>query len=1755
MTGNKNVKLEINRIREQASKDRKDKKINNNLEYYSYILNELNGAIANIDDKFSQTDIDQLIMLKNTLFELVDYLETATTKHEELHKSITDYKNIKEEAFNSTVNALNYIAVNNGIASFSEFSSWDIIKQNSKKARENVILDNMIAIMEHPDSREENFYCSNFDDINAANKKVKEYKTANKHGDSVYNPFMQVQYLEDAMGGAAIKAFSVTRDTGVSLFNRLHAVLSERVTVRYHKNEIYDKKTISGAYDIINNDENVFIVKHDKLGWSKNNRNVVGKLCTAYGSQTTAHSLDTIKEGAIYNENLYTFGTFKTLIDLGIDYGTAINWLALPGIENIVKHYYKTNSVYISDDANPIKEAIKELGLQYLNIDIYTPYNQILKNLKELCATEAKELGYDINNPESILTLDTKLIEDRLSGKMYSKYELAMDLLTILQFEKLHSITTRIEDLLRCTNPDKFGAKQSIHETYEIVDKINKYRKNGSTLESDIKTSQTILVDGKELIDALYPIDKKTGEIDIKNSPYKYIAAFYKYSTLTSVLINKNLFVADNILMMNERYNYRNQRAFFGRKLNNEEYKQLREYLVHYIYGLDELLTSPVSINVETIKGKRSTKGNIELKQNESSYYWEDEYARIKGVETILHEAKIKDFDNPTQEEVDAFAKLTPVKKLKLLKRHFGKETGIFDKIGLNLFAGKNTKDRIKTGNYTQTLSINIQNEDIEELYKEFNNAISSKNPLIKLTSIDLIKYAFMVEGFRFTRNGITNIVTNDSISNNRDGFAINGINNEGDLTLVESLYNIMNRIENQVNNRDFSTITEIFDRFVRSNSDIIKNDRFLLSIRGDGKFDKTGCIPDKYTLGYNCFYFRDNTAYGRKVINRLIDKYNLNKSNNDVNDEFAVLPRYLNLTYLVKKDISSEQDRLNNVYKYDYVETSNLFRVLQTNNGIVLIGVPKLDKGEVYRGSLNQENNKDTKTGKSFINPEFIDAVFDEVLIAETEDKFMNDKGEYVKYTIKLNGHENITFKRQTFKADTTYDKENLLLQYLDASESKKGGANHLISVVNDYIANSPVEGMKQEFLFLTLNPNMQNLVTSDDIKNKNNIFKIPNSDVYIKVNKSVITTTFLKAVEGNQDLVDKLGYGYKDAIRVGRQQIAKMRDVNARKHDARMYKVEIMSKEEVDNYRNDNIEMRSTTPLLGFSEGETARRVSVTSRRSMTGEDQVAMTLGSVIKDIIFRPSNQNDVFLTKLKNFIQYNGIRLNEERDITKYRKQLNDLLKDYYLIKGKEYLHKFTNYFNTDDEISIDSEAIHDLIGDNQQSFYEFVKFLLDARNFGREFDKFIKFVNEDGSTDNTFDEVINIIKSVSENDKLSKAIKNVFNEYLATRFSTNPLVQNRLIDITMSFEDVSIADRWFSDVAELNNKEVQLVVKYVEAILDASTQLDAPVIQKKFSKEYDNLIDAGAKIERIIDYSTGKLIQDFTDEFIKDKERYSDMYHKAKDAMDTARHEYNEGNITATEYEDSIINFYRTKLNRNIWINKNIHQAYVDSYYREVNNNETSILFNSSVYKDDIARQFAKYVRFTEELNNIKGDKVTFTDEEIVTIKTLTSAIRELLNPSILDDIVIGVLTSEQVKAKEVSNTLNQYLKTKTDINKKYLGEAPVKVEIPRIEPTMSDIELINRIRESKQARKFDELYSGNISGYPSPSNADFAFVRLLVFWTQDRKQIDSIFRSSGLMRDKWDKKIGDSTYGDITINNALSSYSRTYKVKQNEMY
>jgi putative DNA primase/helicase len=99
--------------------------------------------------------------------------------------------------------------------------------------------------------------------------------------------------------------------------------------------------------------------------------------------------------------------------------------------------------------------------------------------------------------------------------------------------------------------------------------------------------------------------------------------------------------------------------------------------------------------------------------------------------------------------------------------------------------------------------------------------------------------------------------------------------------------------------------------------------------------------------------------------------------------------------------------------------------------------------------------------------------------------------------------------------------------------------------------------------------------------------------------------------------------------------------------------------------------------------------------------------------------------------------------------------------------------------------------------------------------------------------------------------------------------------------------------------------------------------------------------------------------------------------------------------------------------------------------------------------------------------------------------------------------------------------------------------------------PSMADEEIINRAMNSRCGEKFSRLYSGDLKGYPSHSSADLALVSLLAFYTKDPKQIDSIFRTSGLFRDKWDSPRGDTTYGEMTIQMGLGHTARVYDVMQ----
>lgn len=120
-------------------------------------------------------------------------------------------------------------------------------------------------------------------------------------------------------------------------------------------------------------------------------------------------------------------------------------------------------------------------------------------------------------------------------------------------------------------------------------------------------------------------------------------------------------------------------------------------------------------------------------------------------------------------------------------------------------------------------------------------------------------------------------------------------------------------------------------------------------------------------------------------------------------------------------------------------------------------------------------------------------------------------------------------------------------------------------------------------------------------------------------------------------------------------------------------------------------------------------------------------------------------------------------------------------------------------------------------------------------------------------------------------------------------------------------------------------------------------------------------------------------------------------------------------------------------------------------------------------------------------------------------------------------------------------------------LHSKYLADTtPKAIAKPYQEIDMDDAEVIEKARSCKTGSLFQLLYAGQWEGlYHSQSEADLALCNHLAFWTQkDEAQMDRIFRSSGLMREKWDKKRGSLTYGQTTISKACLGCTEVYEPK-----
>lgn len=882
-----------------------------------------------------------------------------------------------KEGVNETI-ALSNVATEYSLQSREEFSKGkNLADENTREARNNRLLDDMIHILQANESLEENLSRSNFESIIAARDKVmnpivKEVREAR----SPYDFLDQAAYQEDVMSGAKLKAFSVTRDTFCSVCNTVHPHITDKYTIKvaYSKDK-YNLEELQKRFEKVEETDEGYVVTHNTLGWTNDNKNVDGYILTAYSSQTTAHILDAVKEGAIPNVNDFTFAVYKTLADIGSNYDTAVGFIMQPAITRIVNGYNANKSIYSDKHNKPIEEAIRSLGKEILNAyHINTDKMNLDKIVDRVNGLLGTKYSLDKHNDITLSPdeLAKRLLNDKnrpVKGSIYQH-----DWAVLFAYNDLAKLSDKIGSTARVCNPDRFGAKQSIFATRKVFNDI------ADLIEDE---NPALVVGTSSIVNSIYAGYDPTKGLrsyitsDAK-SAYPSLNAFLKYASAPSILVNRMLFDTeqDNFRIANRAIEVING----SNNVTEKDYKGFTQYILNAAYKQTDAVVNNYTYDVE----KKQTVVNKEVDET-------DEALRIMGYGcTPDFTFIVKDVTNPTQEEVNAWSKLSPAQKISWLKAN-SVDAGIFNYINTNLF---NEYEMNRDGQSRQTIRFNEDAVDNETAYNLFDTAFSSDNPLVKLAAMDMVKYAFVAEGFKIGRGAINKCIKNTALRDENTFVQYNG-----------SRTSIIAQIKAQVDNA--VARTDLVEQYLRTDPGVTN-------------------VPHKFM----------NKKYSSmfETVTRGMYEFSLDDKDNAIEFGFAresnaefVPIQFNNYIYITKKEGNESVTRLYKIVSPDLGSGIGFAYPLNS-----------LEAGEDREVSINNANN-------SVPLPSYYEAVIDNLMNSEVADYTLDELNELYKKHIA-------TTKINKVKAVTHFD---IMSDANNDNGGAKDAIDKIIKTFNDYEGN----------------------------------------------------------------------------------------------------------------------------------------------------------------------------------------------------------------------------------------------------------------------------------------------------------------------------------------------------------------------------------------------------------------------------------------------------------------------------------------------------------------------------------------------------------------------------------------------------------------------------------------------------------------------------------------------------------------------------
>lgn len=1556
--------------------------------YKYYIEDNINNKISSdIEDEFHE---DKYKVLQKRLRDVVKKLRTEKDNRDNLYKELT---NIGKEA---------------GLLTFNEFSKLDEVDKLPRVVRNNNILDAMIAIMADNNSREENYSRSNFDKLSSAMKEMDKARGADSVNRSVYNPFDQMDFIENAMGGASLKAFSVTRDTFNSVNNYAKGYLGKghEIIAEYDLTEkdangefIYDAEMMIKAYGLYNettkkgdvilldkdgkktNEVSKAVtarVKHYRLANSYNNRNVVGELITVYSSQTTAHILDAIKEGSIFNENEFTFGTFKTLIDTGMDYRTAIAFLMQPAITTINEVNNESNSLYLTGGGNTVQKAVKRIAakagfkLGATDITDYSNYESVLLalNSNEQFRNAYKELfGAEISTQKPIqeqqFTLNAKVLKSRLeSSKITNISELSQkdndiknavfDIAVCLAFDKINKTTKNLEKVLRCCNPDNFGAKQTIRETRTIVDNVIAY---GFT---DNEVGNTVMCGSKRLIEKLYPrfikIEKNEvsnldelvrGDIDVENSVYPFLAAFFKYATLTSVDVNKQLFPTENDIYNNI---LNAVQVKLGVIFTPKQYREYKQYMMNMIYSQVPIINTPLTVTKE---GWLNDNNEAIVKSTENdTNYWNAEISRIFGFETTQKiNFDIKDVFNPTKEELDKFNALTPAQKVSWIQTHIDGDLGIFNYLNVNL----NNQFELKRKGFThQSIKFTDSAENMDDIYIEFGTSFFNKSPIFRLAITDLIKYAFVVDGFKFKRGAVDKVITNNSLYKNIEDMGTG---------IVPAIREIFGYYANPA----AGVTDEFIDKFIRSHKEYCKSIKL-------GKPENNKGIS--------------NAAFQFNICNRGNGLIFI-----PFDGRFKTLLNEINV-----EDAKSPQDYIVVNRSAGGNKISTLYKIDKHESGVYLIPMNLLEPNETGDYSVNPNNNK------------YGDISFYNTIITEAENigakEYFIDKDNKIKLKDKYKEYiiPRYKFNLENNAIDNVNEFQNVSV---NGTEIQKAELNKLFKDIEAYI-QSPVEErgdygvIRSDSFYISEQVGKTDIITQSIPTEAGNILVTIRRYSPSPAFKSNLHKDLINNVSSNNtENIQKVRIEERDAYRSALASKTEAHKYYRIEHITEGSVREEFEKQQQENRDNFNDEAYAITTDITDDYIDNANRI--------TEVDETSVAMIAALR----RAEKRGDDIAAKALRKLDIKGINSYRSKDIKDNRRNIYHILSDYISSYADMIDKQMKHYVIGDKEYNIGEYDLYEVLRSNPDEVPNIVKLLLEAITFGDTFGNIMNLPIDgmDEDTKRYIQKIRDSINKIRNSSIIKQGFDNMFNKYIANEFANNPNIRMNVVNLKDTFGDSGWWETNIGDIAMLSNKQVQVIVKIVNRIMNQAAMQDAPRKKNEFLKRFDSILAKSGSFrwENVIN-SNGQLIRPYTAKFLTDRDKLVDA---VKDVLDRY-------GIDSKEY-------IAAKLKRDEWYADNVEQPVVREYYVKKNALVREIF-------EAAPEEYRQYMEYIHEKFIDDQPDIALTTQERNRRKEIDKKINQLTSE------YKDTETLKSPEERERAIKLRNFIKAKSALNKEYFN-------------------------------------------------------------------------------------------------------------------